>query len=631
MVSLLLWALILWACFGVGAAALSRFRASPDSPAEEVPFAVAIGLGLLSYLVLAAGLLGQLEVPVGIGLVALLAALGWRHMVRLAREVGVGLRAIRWRWLALPLSLFFVGAGALMLIGALAPAGDNDYDGLFYHLTLPKLYLRYGAITPLPWLSHSNFPFLMEMLYLLGLLLKGQVLAKLFHFGFGWLTALAIYAFGRRWGGSRAGALGAAAFVSVPFVGWEMMSAYNELAFALYAFLAIYALALWYEKRAAGWLWVCALMCGVALGVKMLAMAVAGFVVCSLVYDWIAVWATQRVAPTDRGRAVWRVVAFGLIVAAVAAPWYVKSYLWTGNPGYPFFYEVFGGRYWSAERAREYTAAQQAFGLGGGPLRFLALPWNLTMQGQWFFDQPGVLRVFNLQIAVFGPLLLAFLPTLLYVGPVGRAGRLVLWAALLYTGLWFMMAQNSRYLLPILPGLCACAGLAASRLLARRGPTAVAAMAAFALVCVGGLKADYLLAAPAARVALDLEGQADYLRRTSFAYNLGQAVTNATPSNAKIMVLGDEPRMFYLDRDFLLGNHANIFSAQDLGSAAGLRAALRRRGVTHVLVHTSTLQNIAARRGAMETRLAELIAEHELLPVAQLGPMSLWELASEKR
>jgi len=194
-----------------------------------------------------------------------------------------------------------------------------------------------------------------------------------------------------------------------------------------------------------------------------------------------------------------------------------------------------------------------------------------------------------------------------------------------------MMSQNSRYLLPILPGLCACAGLAASRLLEYRGPTAVAALAAFALVCVGGLAANAQLAAPAARVALGLEAQTDYLRRTSFAYNLGQAVTNMTPSDAKVMVLGDEPRMFYLDRDFLLGNHANIFSAQDLGSAAALRAALGRMGVTHVLVHTSTRQNIAARKGAMETRLAELIAGHELLPVAQLGPMSLWELASERR
>ncbi len=101
-----------------------------------------------------------------------------------------------------------------------------------------------------PWLTHSNFPFLLEMLYLLGLLLHGPVLAKLFHFACGWLTALAIYSFGRRFWSPRAGLLGAVTFATIPFVLWEMTVAYNELAFALYAFLALYTLAIWYETAA---------------------------------------------------------------------------------------------------------------------------------------------------------------------------------------------------------------------------------------------------------------------------------------------------------------------------------------------------------------------------------------------
>ena len=111
MVSLLLWALLLWACFGLGAAALSRLRAVADSPAEEIPFAVAIGLGVLSYLALAAGLLGHLEPPVGIGLVVLLALLGWRPMLRLLREVAVGVRATRLPWSSLPVLSFFRSNG----------------------------------------------------------------------------------------------------------------------------------------------------------------------------------------------------------------------------------------------------------------------------------------------------------------------------------------------------------------------------------------------------------------------------------------------------------------------------------------------------------------------------------------
>jgi hypothetical protein len=192
------------------------------------------------------------------------------------------------------------------------------------------------------------------------------------------------------------------------------------------------------------------------------------------------------------------------------------------------------------------------------------------------------------------------------------------------------MSQNSRYLLPILPALCALAGLAAARLLEIRGPTTVAALAALTLVLLAGLRTDLLLAAPATRVALSQESQADYLGRTSYTYILAQAVNGLTPPEAKIMVLGDEPRMFYLDRDFLLGDHAHIFSDQDLAIAPAFLAALRRMRVTHLLIHASTMQNITARKGTMETRLAELIAAHELRPVSQGGAMSLWELASEK-
>ena len=97
------------------------------------------------------------------------------------------------------------------------------------------------------------------------------------------------------------------------------------------------------------------------------------------------------------------------------------------------------------------------------------------------------------------------------------------------------------------------------------------------------------------------------------------------------MVLGDEPRMFYLDRDFFLGNHADIFAPGELSTAPAFLAALQQRGVTHLLLHSSTMQNVMARRGTMETRLAELIAAHELVPVREAGPMTLWEIAPAKK
>ncbi len=91
--------------------------------------------------------------------------------------------------------------------------------------------------------------------------------------------------------------------------------------------------------------------------------------------------------------------------------------------------------------------------MGHGPLQFLLLPWNLTMHAAAFTD-----RGFNPMLASFGPLLVVFLLALLHTPPVGRPGLLLLFAVF-FTALWFVMSQNSRYLIPLLPGLCAAVGL----------------------------------------------------------------------------------------------------------------------------------------------------------------------------
>ncbi|MFB3883238.1 MAG: hypothetical protein ACE149_18375 [Armatimonadota bacterium] len=652
MVALALYIVILAICAGAGARLLKLLRAGDLTVAEELPFAAAIGLGTLSYLILGAGLLGYLRVSVAVGLILVLALVGGRETIRLPRRLLTGIRALHlWQRGALPLTIFLLAMLLFTLTGSLAPSGDGDYDSLVYHLAMPKTYVRDGGIHPIPWLSHSNFPFTLEMLYSLGLLLDGQSLAKLFHWGCGWLTAIAVFAFGRRWWGPRAGWLGAIVFAGVPIVAWQMITAYVELGMALYCFLALAALARLTsesresevegretESRPQGWLWVAALMCGWALGVKMLGGVMLLFAVAALGWGWLRRKGERR---EERGEATSRspiynlgiahIGLFALIAVAVASPWYIKSYLWTGNPVYPFFYSLFDGRYWTAERAREYAEAQKAFGLGAGPLSFLSLPWNLTIRPQWFFDEPQTLRAFSIYVVSVGPVFLALLPALLVTGPVGAAGRLALWFALAYTAVWFGLTQNLRYLMALFPGLSACAGLAAARLLGRGRALAWAAALALVVGSLSGLFPAFLLAAPAARVAFGAETQSHYLARTSKTYRLFKEVEAATLPSARIMLLGDEPRTFYLDRHYLLGNHVELFSQADLATPQALLAALERLRVTHLLLGQSTLENIRNGSGLLETRLSELATEGRLKQVAVVDSSALWQIEDVQR
>ncbi len=624
MVSFASWLLILWICYGIGAAALPRLRANSAGLGEELPFACALGLGFLSYSMLALGFLGYLKPGVALLLLVLFAVIGRKHLFRLLRELPREFSSLHpWRASVLPMSLFLLLVFLLTLLGALAPAPDSDYDSLVYHLAIPKVYLRDGNIHFLPWLSHSNFPFSLEMLYTLGLLLRDQSLAKLFHFGCGWLTILAIFNFARRWWSARAGWLGACIFAAIPLVAWQLTTAYIELGLALYVFLALYALARYREEQQPGWLWVAGLMAGWALGIKMLGGAVLLFLLIILLWDLRA--------DSNRLLHLRRAAAFALIAIALAAPWYVKSYLWTGNPVYPFFYELFDGRYWTAERARLYTNAQHAFGLGRSPLAFLALPWNLTMRARWFFDQPQVLRPFNLYVFAFGPLLLCLLPTLLLTGPVGAAGRLALLFGLFFGAIWFGLTQNGRYLIPLLPSLAVCAGFAADRLLAHRGLLSAAALLALSLGFLLGLHPIVLLNAPAARVALGLESKAAYLTRVSQSYRIFTAITDATPPTAKLILFGDEPRAFYLNRDYLFGDHAEIFTPTDLANPRAFLAALQRLGVTHLVIHASTLRNMETHSGTLESRLAELAAQGDLVNLGTYETVTLWEMRNEDK
>jgi hypothetical protein len=145
------------------------------------------------------------------------------------------------------------------------------------------------------------------------------------------------------------------------------------------------------------------------------------------------------------------------------------------------------------------------------------------------------------------------------------------------------------------------------------------------------LYASFSLASPAWRVALGLESQSDYLERNSQLYPWLQAINRATPPDAKIMVFGDEPRLFYLDRGYLLGNHAQIFSARDLASPDSLLAAMRRMGVTHLIIQVSTLQDMVQRKGVLETDLAGLEAEQKIRPIGLYGTLSLWQIADASR
>ncbi|MCB8968468.1 MAG: glycosyltransferase family 39 protein [Ardenticatenaceae bacterium] len=364
---------------GTGLWLLTWLRLPQLSPLEEALYAFGLGFGTLGLLTLGLGLLGWLETAVlyTITILLTLAALpkALPH-VRRWRGHGPTSRLVRGY-------LFLVTLLALSL--ALLP--PTSWDALFYHLTGPKLYLAAGQIRPGIDIPHLNFPSLLEMLFMLAMALRGDVAAKLLHFFFAPLLAGLVYVLGKRHFHLRDGWTAVlflfAAPMTLTLAGW----AYNDLALAFYQVAAIAALLQWREQRTTPWLILSGALCGLAMGLKYTSFITPLFLAGVVAWEYRRQW-RDGIRPF---------LTLFCATTLVAAPWYVKNLVFTGNPTYPF---VFNGRYWDDFRAAAYAGT--GTGIGLDLLALLRLPHDLMLG----------LRDASADVAT-GPLFLMFLPLLL--------------------------------------------------------------------------------------------------------------------------------------------------------------------------------------------------------------------------
>jgi hypothetical protein len=117
--------------------------------------------------------------------------------------------------------------------------------------------------------------------------------------------------------------------------------------------------------------------------------------------------------------------------------WYLRSYVYTGNPIFPWFNALFRSPYWSSS---DLLLNLPLFGMGTRPLDLVMLPWNITFYPGRFVE-----------VGTVGVVFLLFLPLLPGARRLSDASPWFIFVLAIFLVFWVKTGQYVRYLLPVLP------------------------------------------------------------------------------------------------------------------------------------------------------------------------------------
>ena len=139
------------------------------------------------------------------------------------------------------------------------------------------------------------------------------------------------------------------------------------------------------------------------------------------------------------------------LAAVIASPWYIRTWVATGSPVFPFYMNIWPGSAngWDVERSNLFQAMNSQYGgVDVNKLNYLTAPVRVSVAAQP--EQPA-----NYD-GVLGPAFLIGLPLLIYaLWKLDLAVEIKIMAGVagvMYL-FWLFSSEQLRYLLPIVPML----------------------------------------------------------------------------------------------------------------------------------------------------------------------------------
>lgn len=602
----------------------------PDKRVDGIVYATALGLGCLAHLVFLLGAIGGLYqwaiwILIGTGLVSALHQFYTHRNFYLTRIRGLVAFIVRndlTHW-------FNIGLLVLVIIACLFPLLANalmpptGWDEVAYHLAVPKIYTQTHTLTYLPSIPHSNWPFEAEALYTLSLLIGSERLAQLFTWLALLLTCAGLFLFSQRFINAVVGGLAASLFAVTPMVVHLSGTAMVELLLTLFSLFAVLTWLEWVLGGKDGIWRLSAVFAGLAACVKLNAVTIP-------ILLGIATMGMTMIRQRNQWRiALKQFILYGLIALAVVAPWYLKAWIQTGNPVWPFFFAWFGGKNWDNFGTGLFEGFIRQPNMVLNFWNWLTGFWQVTWQPYRFGS------------VTLGWHYLIFLPVgLLGVGlkttPIRKQilYPLGLLIVAFYT-VWFFQTHQTRFLMPTMSMLALFLAIGLGNLWSwqrRRLNYVIQGMILVAVGLVGWWSN------PVDRTQLSnswpyLSGQISrnqYLKRQIPGYEAFLFINKSLPSNARVWMAVWESRGYYLDREYLWANPVSqrMLPMENIKDADQLSQELQSLGVTHILFSTVFLERFAYIPSADQVTnlVRQLLADHARL-LFRSEPIEIYQLS----
>jgi len=420
------------------------------------------------------------------------------------------------------------------LVAAALPA--VFWDPLAYHLPIVAWVQHHQTFSFNADIPQSGFPLLAEAAAFPAYAFVGSAGASMMTFGAGIVLTLAcgMVAESVLAGG---GWLATALIATSPLWLWIAPSFYVDVPFALFA---ICGFAVPFVVRSDVSLKDAALLSGAFAGAAA-ATKYPGLVVTLIAAGSLVaiLWRSAAIMETkNRLRELSScLAAFTAGFALFASGWYLRTFILTGDPVYPFLSGV--------ARGAGAAPAQHFCGGGTSAQDALMLPVRLLIDPKSFCGDPGPSLVLGGALFVAAPFVL-------------RSSRVWFWIAVALTAFWFYSAQQWRFLIP---AMCIVAILASALAQSLQPRLRLAVSSLLIVLCLAGASVNVVPSfraqasnslAPAYRYILAKESGQQYLldRVESYAASMWLA---AHDRDVRVFAL-DDVRDYYFGPNVTWGN-----------------------------------------------------------------------------